>query len=96
MKRDACDYNCWDVGGFAIYGGELQGENFSSGFDNGINLFLNNVQFDGVIYVVDVSVEMDMLVQARNCMLDFVFSHDQLKESQFLIIFNKKKETLRK
>ena len=64
------------MGGFSHYGGELQGEYFSTGFDHGINDYLYQIQFDGVIYVINISLDVEHLVQARNVMLEFIYSTD--------------------
>ena len=43
VQGESIDFNCWDVGGFALYGGELQGEYFASGFEPGIKDFIHNI-----------------------------------------------------
>jgi hypothetical protein len=49
------DFGVWDIGGKLIYGGEQNGEYFSTGTDFGINLFLKNIAFAGAIWMVNIN-----------------------------------------
>ncbi len=38
------DFSCWDIGGCNIYGGEVAGEFFANGREQGFKLFVHNVE----------------------------------------------------
>ena len=60
--QDRIDYAAWDIGGCNIFGGEQNCEYFAKGSDYGINLFLKNIPCYGIIYVVNVSQDIEFLV----------------------------------
>jgi hypothetical protein len=55
MFSDKCDFAAWDIGGTLIYEGEQNSEYFGMGSQYGLKDFLRQIEFQGVIYVVDVS-----------------------------------------
>jgi len=59
VTTDYKDFDCWDIGGCNIYGGEQAGEYYATGFDQGLKLFINSIPFRGIIWVVNVSQDFE-------------------------------------
>ena len=94
--QDRIDYACWDIGGCNIYGGEQNCEYFARGSDYGVNLFLKNIPCNGIIFVVNVSQDVEYLVQAKMVLHDLIMGNGQIRDVQLIIIFNKKPDILKK
>jgi len=59
VVTDAKDFDCWDIGGCNLFGGEQGGEFYPTGNDQGLKMFINSVPFRGVIWVVNVSQDFE-------------------------------------
>jgi hypothetical protein len=96
MFSDRIDYCCWDVSGKEIYNGEQNSEYFSSNSEFGINVFLKNIPFYGVIFVINVSQDVEFLLQSKAVLHQTVFGNGQLKGKEFSVVYNKQPELVRK
>ena len=65
MFSDRIDYCCWDVSGKLIYNGEQNSEYFGTGSEFGLNTYLRNIPFYGIIYVINVSQDVEFLLQSK-------------------------------
>ena len=59
QTETADDFDCWDIGGCNIHGGEQTGEYYATGYGNGINTYLVNIKFQGAIWVVNVYQDIE-------------------------------------
>ena len=87
---DKCDFAAWDLGGTLIYEGEQNSEYFGKGSQYGIKDFLRQIEFQGVIYVIDVSQDIERLLITKNVLHKTIFGYGQLKDAHLLIIYNEK------
>ena len=96
VQTEADDLDCWDIGGCNIYGGEQTGEFYPTGNDTGIKLFLNNIEFQGAIWVVNISQDIEQLWLSKKVLHDTVFSQEALRNIHLYIVYNDKPDTLKK
>lgn len=62
---DRIDYACWDIGGTCIFAGEQDNEYFGQGSSYEINSFLKLIPVHGLIWVVNVSQDIEYLLQSK-------------------------------
>ena len=65
VVTDAKDFDCWDIGGCNLFGGEQGGEFYPTGNDQGLKMFINSVPFRGVIWVVNVSQDFEYILTSK-------------------------------
>ena len=72
------------------------GEYYATGYSNGINMFFDNIQFQGAIWVVNVSQDIEQIWRSKNILHDLIFSQEALSGIHLAIVYNKKPDTLKK
>mmetsp|Transcript_14096 Transcript_14096/g.23940 ORF Transcript_14096/g.23940 Transcript_14096/m.23940 type:complete len:200 (+) Transcript_14096:219-818(+) len=93
VQDNKLDYGIWDVGGTNLFGGEQVGDKiYGSGNDFGVNLFLNNIQAQGVIWVVNINEDIENLLQSKMLLHETIFGCGQLSEVILILVFNRKPE----
>ena len=96
MFSDKIDYCCWDVSGKEIYNGEQNSEYFGTGSELGIRIILREVSFYGVIYVINVSRDIEILLQSKDTLHSVIFGNGQLKGKECFLVYNKQPELTKK
>ena len=65
LYEERISYRIWDIGGSSIYGGEVGSEFFSSGTDFGLVPYLRTIEVHGIIWVVNVSMDIEYLHRSK-------------------------------
>ena len=68
-------YRVWDIGGSLIYGGEMGSEFFSTGTDFGLVPYLRAVEVSGIIWVVNISLDIEYLHTSKQCLHEIIFGY---------------------
>jgi hypothetical protein len=84
------EFAAWDIGGCNIYGGPQCGEYFAKGSQFNLKLYLKNIPVNGVIWVVNVSQDVEYLNLSKKILHDIILSNGQLKDIYLSIVFNKR------
>ena len=66
------EFSCWDIGGTLIYGGEQPSQFFACGSEFGVEIFLKNIPVIGVIWVVNISEDIDQLLLSKKLMFQVI------------------------
>ena len=61
LFEERITYRIWDIGGSSIYGGEVGAEFFASGSDFGLVPYLRTIEVHGIIWVVNLSMDIELL-----------------------------------
>jgi hypothetical protein len=69
------EFAAWDVGGCNIYGGPQCGEYFAKGSQFNLKLYLKNIPVNGVIWVVNVSQDVEYLNLSKKILHDIILSN---------------------
>ena len=60
------------------------------GSQYGLKDFLRQIEFQGVVYVVDVCQDIENLLTSKKVLHKTIFGNGQLREAHLIILYNEK------
>lgn len=82
------EFSCWDIGGSLIYGGEMDNDFFSTGNYFELSVFLNNIPLTGIIWVVNINQDINMMLRSKEMLHQIIEGYPQIHDILLVVVYN--------
>ena len=84
------DFAVWDVGGCHVSSADQPCEFFGTGLNTGIKHFLHSVKFQGIIWMVNVSTDIEYILSSKTALHQLLHNYQAyIRDTRLLIVYNR-------